>query len=142
MSEDFNYNEHYKEPGLGLTPDDFPTHLSAAQLKAHWQPWESPGNRLRADWEPDEEDIEDFWDRKLMGSQMRKHGKHSLYESIRKKGVLDPVQVSLYNTGPLGFGYPMITGGHHRIAVMGALDPDKPIPVEHREFPDYNWEDD
>lgn len=138
MSEDFNYTE----PGLGLTADNFPTHLSASQLKAHWQPWESPGQRLRADWEPEEEEEHEFWDRKIMGSQMRKHGKHSLYESIRKKGVLDPVQVALDNIGSTGF--PMITGGHHRIAVMGSIDPDKPIPVEHRELPDYdyNWEDD
>lgn len=64
------------------------------------------------------------------GQSRQRVGEHqgeTLYESIRDKGVKEPVELLL--PAPPHFPLPMLGGGHHRVAVSAALDKGREIPV-------------
>lgn len=62
-------------------------------------------------------------------------GKESLYDSIDRSGVEQPVTLSLNPVeGPHGQFAPEVRDGHHRIAVARELGPDKLVPVVYKEY--------
>ncbi len=62
-------------------------------------------------------------------------GKESLYDSIDRSGVEQPVTLSLNPVeGPHGQFAPEVRDGHHRIAVARELGPDTLVPVKYEEY--------
>lgn len=57
----------------------------------------------------------------------------SLYESIQKKGVQKPVNLSLF-IDDNGDYEPMINDGHHRISAANDINPNMYVPVEYSHF--------
>tara|TARA_B110001454_G_scaffold174615_1_gene166181 strand:- start:44 stop:466 length:423 start_codon:yes stop_codon:yes gene_type:complete len=75
---------------------------------------------------------EGVWGDKLEESQ---GGRESLYDSIDRSGVEQPVTLTLNPVeGPHRQFAPEVAEGHHRIAVARALGPDKLVPVEYEEY--------
>ena len=75
---------------------------------------------------------EGVWADKLEEAQ---GGKESLYASIDRSGVEQPVTLTLNPVeGPHGQFAPEVAEGHHRIAVARELGPDKLVPVEYEEY--------
>lgn len=77
-------------------------------------------------------DDEGLRDRKIMESQEPRyrespHKTISLEDSIRQEGVLDPVELEF--TSPRGG--PMLSNGHHRVAVAHKINPKSWVPVEY-----------
>jgi len=75
---------------------------------------------------------EGVWEEKLDEAT---GGKESLYDSIDRSGVEQPVTLTLNPVeGPHGQFAPEVRDGHHRIAVARELGPDKLVPVEYEEY--------
>ena len=77
------------------------------------------------------------WKEILLESRDRRpyHGVHhpsppegspTLYEDIRDKGVHTPVELSRTLTEEISLRH-----GHHRVASMAHIDPEREVPVEH-----------
>jgi hypothetical protein len=59
--------------------------------------------------------------------KLRNAPKRGLPESIKEKGVEDPVSITHIKQFP----YKLIADGHHRIAVAHSINPNMEIPVQH-----------
>lgn len=111
-------------------------HLSGAQFRTASEiiATHSPTDRLKGDT-----DDASIWARKLEASRKpsplgaRPDGTSSLYEGLAKRGpvigsVAEPV--TLQHPEAVAPGErPRVLDGHHRIAAMGELAPETPIPV-------------
>jgi hypothetical protein len=68
------------------------------------------------------ETLEEMWDAKLAESKSDPmDGTGSLYDSIATEGVAEPVVLHGH--------WPVIIGGHHRIAAAFDIDPSMQVPV-------------
>ncbi len=73
------------------------------------------------------ETVDELWNRKLVKSQKRGLFKRtSLYDSVEREGVKKPLAVTPENK---------LLDGHHRVAAMYEIDPDRPMRVEQHD----NW---
>jgi hypothetical protein len=68
-----------------------------------------------------------LWNKKLKESRQRSGNPKSRYEIFKKEGVQSPVEIGYSRDYPEGY----IGEGHHRVASMEKIDPNKLIPVTH-----------
>lgn len=123
-----------------------PMFMSANEIKSNYQ--SLPGDRKESGpWHDMKvETDEQLYSRKANEAKHRGKGSRSggpsLYQSIAKEGVKDPIPLSVNppseNNPWIGhktrdFTTPEVVGGQHRIAVMGETQPDTLMPVLHHE---------
>lgn len=94
-------------------------------------------NKYDVHWEEieaaDAKDDSDLWDTKLKESKMRfgqtnsGSKKPSRYETFKKEGVQNPVEIGYSKEYPKGY----IGEGHHRVASMEKINPNALLPVTH-----------
>lgn len=116
-----------------LNPNQLKMFMSAHEIKGEYQPLDGD----RSGYETDDE----VWERKLdEATNNRTHwdddeGVLTRYpatqtEHIRQHGVTQPVHLGSGNSWG-DSNKRQVAGGHHRIAVMGHLNPDQLMPVLH-----------
>lgn len=107
------------------------------QLDAGQLPMFLTSNEIRGHFTVDDEkyepgDIDDsgVWKRALKESKTKYPGETtSRFQQFKKEGVQTPIEL-----GRVG-GEPMIYDGHHRIASMDKIDPNRLLPVTfHKEY--------
>lgn len=86
---------------------------------------------------------EETWAKKLEesrnigpeGETYASRNKPSLHESIKKAGVLSPVNIQAKSMMEKGQEKPFVTGGHHRIAAAADVNPNMLVPVSYYKDP-------
>jgi hypothetical protein len=108
-----------------------PMFMSGREITQQYEPAEDDKHWINS--KQRFENSDELWGRKAQESETGGHGGRSyklssgdfgtLHESIKEGGVQSPI--------PLG--RTQVIDGHHRVASQFAIDPDRQIPVTHRE---------
>jgi hypothetical protein len=120
---------------MALSPGNqwkqLPMFMSGREITQQYEPAE--GDKHWINSKQRFENSDDLWGRKAQESETGVHGGRSyklrsgglgtLHESIKEDGIQSPI--------PLGDK--RVIDGHHRVASQFAIDPDRQIPVTHRE---------
>lgn len=133
---------------LGNQFKQLPMFMSANEIKADYQPL--PGDKKMkrkpgsSGWGSESytyEQDDALYARKANEAKHRgkgiRSGGPSLHQSIEQQGVQTPVHLGTetpnkkYWFDSMSSDKPPVLGGHHRVAVMGEVAPDKLIPVMH-----------
>lgn len=95
-----------------MTPDEVTKHFRLADIVSPYT----------------KQDVKETMDYKLADSKhpMSFDGKTSLYESVKKEGIKEPLSVE---TTP-HVDRPILVNGHHRLAVSQNLNPKQFVPLE------------
>jgi hypothetical protein len=117
------------QPGAQF--EQLPMFMSGREITQQYAPAEDDKHWINS--KQRFENSDELWGRKAQESETGGHGGRSyrlnsgelgtLHESIKENGVQSPI--------PLG--RTQVIDGHHRVASQFAIDPDKQIPVTHRE---------
>lgn len=107
-------------------------HLDAGQLPMFMTSTEIRNNFAVDEdkYKPGDTDDSNVWKRALKESKTKYPGeKTSRYQEFKQNGVQTPIELGKVQ------GEPMIYDGHHRIASMEKIDPNRLLPVEfHKEY--------
>lgn len=101
-----------------LDAGQLPMFLTAHEIRSHYAADEEK-------YEKGDTDPQDIWDRALKESKNKYGEKKSRYETFKKEGVKTPITLGKV------MGEPTIYDGHHRVASMEKIDPNRLLPVEH-----------
>jgi hypothetical protein len=117
------------QPGAQF--EQLPMFMSAREITQQYAPAETDKHWLSGSQRSESSD--ELWDRKAKEAETGVYGdrpyklrsgeRGTLYDSIKEEGIEKPV--------PLG--RTQVIDGHHRVAAQFAIDPDKQVPVTHRE---------
>jgi hypothetical protein len=120
---------------MAITPGNqwtqLPMFMSAREITQQYAPAETDKHWLSGSQRS--ESSGELWSRKAKEAETGVYGdrpyklrsgeRGTLYDSIKEEGIEKPV--------PLGAK--QVIDGHHRVAAQFAIDPDRQIPVTHRE---------